>query len=512
MARVNYQTAFEEQIRDADGQTENQQFTAQRAENLESEFILQALNRNADGDASLFIELHRGRFVYDYAADRWFKWGGHYWLEDLTDQVLQKVGDVVDIYEAEAKRQAWLRAKAAREKDGTAERTHRDTETALFKRIKALQSLKRKQEILVLARSGDNTLACTGDEWDKDPWVLAASNGVIDLKTGELRPGRPSDFIKTAAPTEWHGVGEPCPVWEKFMLDIFRGDEELFAFLQRLLGYGITGLSVHHIFVILHGVGRNGKGTMLETLRHVLGDYAMKTESELLLEQNYARQAGSPNSAVLSLRGKRLVWASETSDGRKLDAGRIKELVGGDTLNARPVFGKHHVQFKPSHLLLLMTNSKPSAPASDYALWKRIYLIPFNQSFVDNPQTMNESKADPYLSDKLKAEAPGILAWLVRGCIVWQCVDINPPQIVRLATEEYQKDEDIIGKFLDEKTVQNKNCTTKAGELYKNYKEWCEDNGIYPLNSKRFGTEMKRRYDWQRDRSGIHYIGIEVLV
>lgn len=314
---------FEQQVREADGQTVN---TFEPLEDMQSTDILKALNRNADGDAHLFIELHRGFFLYDCAAGCWYKWSRHNWKEDLTSEVLQAVSNIVELYETEARRQAWLRAKAAKEQNFKGEVQHRENENALLKRMRALQSLNRKQEVLILAKSGRDTLSITGEEWDKDPWSLAVLNGVIDLKAGRLRPGNPTDFIKTAAPTEWRGINEPCYIWERFLSDIFRNNTELMAFIQRLLGYGITGLSTLHIFIILWGLGRNGKGTMLETLRRVLGDLAMKTEAELLLEQKYTRQAGSPNSGVLSLRGRRIVWASETSDGRRLNAGEDKRI------------------------------------------------------------------------------------------------------------------------------------------------------------------------------------------
>jgi putative DNA primase/helicase len=379
---------FEEQLRQADGQP-TWQPTSETIENLQSEIIVKALDKNADGDASLFIQLYKDQFAFDCASKRWYVWAGHSWREDFTGEALQAVTNVVEIYEIETRRQAWLRMKAAKEMDKEAAVVHRGLENNLIKRIRLLQTLPRKQDVLVLARSGKDTLGITGNEWDRNPWILVVSNGVIDLKTGELRPGIPSEFIKTASLTQWRGINEPCPVWEQFISDIFGTHEELAAFVQRLLGYGITGLNILHVFPILYGMGRNGKGTLLETLRCVLGEYAMKTESELLLEQKYSRQAGAPNSAVLSLRGRRIVWASEISDGRKLNTGKVKELVGGDTLNARGVWGKNHVQFEPSHVLLLLTNEKPSAPASDYALWKRIYLIPFTQSFVDDPRAPN---------------------------------------------------------------------------------------------------------------------------
>lgn len=181
-------------------------------------------------------------------------------------------------------------------------------------------------------------------------------------------------------------------------------------------------------------------------------------------------------------------------------------------MNARAVFGKNHIQFEPSHLLLLLTNSKPSAPASDYALWQRIYLVPFLQSFIDDPLAPTESKADPYLSEKLKAEVSGILAWLVRGCLAWQREGLNPPAVVRAATEDYRKDEDIIGRFIDEKFKRGENCRIKASDAYQAFKKWCEENGMHPASGTRFGKEMKQRFDSYQDRDGIFYIGIEVFL
>jgi putative DNA primase/helicase len=254
-------------------------------------------------------------------------------------------------------------------------------------------------------------------------------------------------------------------------------------------------------------MGRNGKGTLLETVKTVLGELALKTEAELLLEQKQARQAGAPNSSVLSLRGRRIVWASETSDGRRLNTGKLKELAGGDTLNARGVWGKHHVEFAPSHLLLLLTNSKPAAPASDYALWQRVHLIPFERAFVDDPKAPNESKADPYLGDKLKAEASGILAWLVRGCLTWQKEGLNPPDVVRAATANYKDDEDILGHFIEERCIMGEACHVRAGELYQAWKIWADTNGT-SLSGKIFGMEIKRRFKPDSDKAGNYYIGI----
>lgn len=475
---------------------------------LPSDEIMKYLGRNQDGDAKLLARLLKNRFIFDHAAGRWYIFNGNFWQEDLTGEALQSVGEAVEIYESEYQRQAWLRLKAIKENNKHEEDTCKDNMTCLINRIKSLQSLKWKRDVLVLACSGKETLGITGMEWDKLKMEVVCTNGIVNLKDGTLRQGKPEDYVKTAAPTEWRGIDEPCPIWEQFLGDIFGGNSALITFIQRLFGYGITGLAILHIFVILWGIGRNGKGTLLETLRCVLGDYTMKTESEILLEQKYGRQAGAPNSAILSLRGRRIVWASETSDNGKLNASKVKELAGGDTLNAREVYGKHQIQFEPSHLLLLITNHKPIIPANDYAIWNRIHLIPFEWSFVDNPVARYEKKKDPYLSDKLKKEASGILAWIVRGCIAWQREGLNPPEIVMAATESYRKDEDLIGQFIDERLILGDTCKAKAGETYKAYKSWCEDNGLHSISPNRFGTEIKSRFESYKDRNGTFYVGV----
>ena len=152
--------------------------------------------------------------------------------------------------------------------------------------------------------------------------LLGCSNGVIDLTSGEHRPGRPTDYIKTFAPTPWLGLDAPAPLWAQFLAEIFAGDQELISYIQRLLGYGITGKTTEHILPIFYGPhGRNGKGTLLETVGRVLGEIAGPIEAEMLLLQTHPRQGGAPTSDIMALRGRRLVWASETGEGRHLDGG-----------------------------------------------------------------------------------------------------------------------------------------------------------------------------------------------
>jgi putative DNA primase/helicase len=474
-------------------------------------YILDALGKNEDGDARLYIEQNKDRFLYDVAAGRWYKWAGHYWQKDTLGEATRAIDSVIELYAQESQRQAWQRLqseKAGRTDDA---KRHKEIQDSLLKRIRALQTINRKENILTLARTGRDSLANKGDKWDQGPWRLACKNCVIDLKTGNLESGNSDDFIKTVAPIEYNGIDTPAPIFERFIFDIFNGDQELILFIQRLLGYGITGLTNWHVYPIFYGPqGRNGKGTLLEIIKYVLGDLAYKARSETLLESRHTPQRGSADADTLAFKGKRIIWASETSDGRRLNASRIKELCGGDTLNARAVYGRDPVEFSPTHLLILLTNERPQATASDAALWERILLIPFDVRFVDNPKGQNERKADHELLDKLKLEAPGILAWLVRGCLLWQRDGLNPPDCVKAATREYQKEEDLIERFLNDRCLIGPTYEIQAGILYKIYQTWADEMGLKPMTGIRFGKEILQRFDSYQKRH-VFYIGLGLL-
>ena len=474
--------------------------------------VLDALARNEDGDAWLFQEFHKRRFCYDTAAGRWYVWTGHYWEKDFLDEATRAIDAVIDVYAEEAKRQSWQRGQAEKARRKEDAKHLENVEKEFYKRIRVLQSIARKEHVLKLARTGADSLAIRGDEWDRDPWLLGVRNGVIDLRTGALRQGRPEDFIKTAAPVDYMGLDAPAPTWKSFVSDISGDNHDLPDYLQKLFGYGITGLTTWHVYPIFYGPqGRNGKGTLLETVKNVLGDFAHKARSETLLESRHAPQRGSADADTLSFRGKRIIWASETSEGRKLNASRIKELCGGDTLNARAVYGRDPIEFSPSHLLILLTNDRPQAPASDAALWERIHLIPFNVRFVDDPRGPNEKKADHDLIEKLKKEGPGILSWMIRGCLDWQREGLNPPETVTAATNEYRKNEDLVEKFISERCLIGPTNEVRAGVLYKAYRNWAEQIGLIPINGVRFGKEMRARFDHDDEKRHVFYIGVALL-
>ena len=471
-----------------------------------------ALYNGEDGDAYLFARLNAGAWVYDYALERWYCYRNHTWQLDEVGQAIAQVQGVIDLYLQASSEQTDLAREARKKGEGGLEKHYEELAKKLMERARKLQGLARKKKVLELARSGDGTLGIDGKQWDTDPWVLGCPNGVIDLKTGELRSGRPDDYIKTVCPTPYLGPDTPCPAWEKFLAEVFGGDEDLVGYVRRLFGYSILGLCVEHVFPVLQGQGRNGKGTMLETLRAVLGPLAGPIDAEMLLDQYQHRSAAQPSPDIVDLRGKRLVWASETDEGRKLSLSRIKWLTGGDTLKGRPPNGKVMIEFVPTHTLVLLTNPLPHAPGDDYALWERIRIIHFPYSFVDEPRTEHERPKDKFLPDALRAEASGILSWLVRGCLEWQREGLGTADAITAETRKYQGEEDLVGQFLADRTLADPGGQVSAAGLYAEYRKWCLTSGLPVKSSTWFGKQLRKRPEIDSVKSGVvYYLGL-VLV
>ena len=451
----------------------------QEAMTFSSEKIVECLYRNQIGDADLFQEIYRGHYLYDHAAGRWYKWAAHYWEQDKNESSVAAVQGVSAVYESELKKVSWrVNSAAARGKpDEEAEILEKD----LRKRIILLQTRSRIMDVLALARTGDKGLGTDGEHWDSNPMLLGCLNGIVNLEDGSFRDGKPSDMIKTVCPVIWEGIDAPASRWERFQLEICDNNEQLVAFKQRLYGYCITGKITEQRYPICYGRGRNGKGVELETIKEVTGDYTGVLPIESIIQQKHGNTPGGARSDLIALQGKRLIYSAESADGNRLNVSKMKSLTGGDSISARAVYGKNQITFKPTHKLLLQTNYKPLIPADDYAAWQRVLLIPYNLSFVDEPKAPNERKKDPNLKTKLEKELSGILAWLVRGCLEWQKQGLNPPEIVKAATENYRNENDSLSDFI-------KSCCEETGEtqakvLFDAYKDFCEESGKHPLNS-----------------------------
>src|SRR6266498_66479 len=454
------------------------------------------LDREQMGDAELFACRFCDRVIFDHAAKSWFIWRGNYWERDRT-------GETFSLLSNRISREYWqagLEAYKANDQEG---------EKKYTARAKALLKKRYVTDVLYLAEMQEG-LKLSGDEWDANPLSLGVGNGVIDLTTGEHRPGQPTDYLRMHAPTDWLGLDQPAPRWEQFLQEAFDCETDLINFMQRLLGYCITGLTTEHRLPILFGEGRNGKGTLLETIAYVLGsDFTHATQADSLMDTK--RDGAGAQPFVIALRGRRLVWASESKDGQRINAGLVKQLTGGDTITTRALY-ENVVTFKPSHKVMLMTNSKPHINAEDLAMWDRVLLIPFKNRFIDNPSKAGEYKQDKDLPEILKSEASGILAWLVRGCLQWQAEGLNPPAMVIAATDEYRGEEDTLGEFISDCLIVGDGKQAQSQDIYTRYVQWAKDSGIDPMNRIALGRKLTRRFGTpQRTARGNVYSGLGVL-
>lgn len=471
-------------------------------------FLGECYDREELGDGELFAHLYNGRIVYDHAENAWYFWErGHYRRDDTEQVKLLYSGQVAAQYLEGAAVLIRLASEATAAGNKAQADAFSDLAQAFTRRARQLQKKHRATNALDYAAA---VLGVKGDIWDICPALLPVANGVVDLATGQLRLGQPEDYIRTYAPYEWRGLDEPCPRWARFVVEIMGGDEGNAEFLQRLLGYGISGLATEHKFPILWGeTGRNGKDTLVESLGYALGPLAGAVTKDVIIDPGGRNYSGAPAPHILDLRGKRLVWASEPREGARLDAAQVKLITGGGRLKGRGVYEKSFVEWQPTHLAMLITNPRPHAPADDLALWERLLLIPFTQRFVDSPRGQNEHTADKGLRAKLRTEAAGILAWLVRGYMAWRAEGLNPPTEVTQATAEYRQSEDTLTQFLSEQYTPQSGAVVTANDLYLTYMSWCTAWGINPMSGRTFGEKMKNRLPWQRTTAGVVYIGIK---
>ena len=461
--------------------------------------IWQAVRDDESGDARLFHALYGDRLAYDHSVGQWFLWNGHSWIEDVIGVIRPLIESHVGGCYLDVART--LHQKMAAASDDVEKQKIQGMIASVQKRAGLLHTLKRLNIVETLARF---YFGLTGNEWDMQPYLLAVQNGVIDLKTGDLIDGCPAQYLRKVAPICYDGITTPAP------------HAAIPAYLARLFGYGMLGLVREAVLPILWGaMGRNGKDTMLKAIVRVLGSHVGAMGNDVLIASGRGRDAGAASAHLMDLHGKRMVWASEPEDGQRFSIGQAKLLTGGGQINARAPHAKRNVTWNPTHLMLLLTNHKPKAPADEDAFWSRVQLIPFQFRFLSDHALTgapNERLADPDLDAKLAAEAAGILAWLVRGCLEYQRVGIQPPAVVQAATDEYRNDEDTFGDFLDDSCFIGEHATVAASVLFSAYQHWASINGYkHPMDNKRFAKRLLDRFTVVRSRTGRQYVGIGLL-
>jgi P4 family phage/plasmid primase-like protien len=411
------------------------------------------------GNAERFVGDHGEDVRYCYPWRRWLVQTGARWERDEAGRVHRLAKETVRGIYREA-----------------ADAEDEDQRKALANHAKKSESETKIRAMIELAKS---ELPVSPDELDADPMLLNVKNGTIDLRTGELREHRREDLITKLAPVEYD-PDAAAPTWGAFLERVLPG-EELREFVQRAVGYSATGDTSEQCMYIHHGPGANGKSTFQETVSSALGDYAIRTPTETLLVK---RAGGIPND-VARLKGARFVTASETEEGRRLAESLVKDLTGQDTISARFMWAEWF-DFKPTHALHLSTNHKPEIRGTDAAIWRRIRLIPW-------AVTIPPAEQDKKLSEKLRGELPGILAWIVRGCSEWLRDGLWAPEEVRQATRAYRAEMDVLAAFLADCCRRDEDEEEFAGELWRAWKRWCEETGEQVGTQKRFGGQLAER-------------------
>ncbi len=475
-----------------------------------SRFVRACLEANELGDGMLYAALQRGRFLYNNTSGRWLRWAGHHWEIDVMEDHLATIEDVVDRYLQEADSVDSEIQEAVRSGDKESQKRLEHVRKSFYGRVKKLRGDRGRRSCILFARTCNQPLALRGDELDLHPWLLPCPNGTIDLQSGKFREGRPDELLSKASPIEWMGLDAPAKAWEAWLLEIFDGDEDLVRYIQRVFGYAIAGLTLEHIFIVLHGRGRNGKGTFVEILNHILGPLSGSIQSEMLLTSRQPRSSAGPSPDIIGLKGLRLAFASETDEGQRFSPAKVKLYTGGDQLVGRSPHDKYEVRFKPTHTLCLLTNHKPHAPGDDFAFWERVHLVPFNLSFVARePVQDNERRARQGVAQELMEEAPGILAWLVRGCLEYQRIGLKPPEAVQEATRQYQRDEDLLADFLEAYCEIGEQLEVGASEIFDKFSDWFEETiSKKGISQKKVGTILSRRFEKVKSMGRYVYKGL----
>jgi putative DNA primase/helicase len=429
------------------------------------------------GYARRLIAVYGDRLRFVPAWNRWLVWDGRRWIHDSTGQAPR-----------------WMKVIARRLTTGALAiegETERKAAMHLARRAESSASVRGA---LTLA-STEPSIVVTPDDLDADPFLLNCTNGTLDLRTGELHPHDPADLLTkmTGAP---YKPGAAGPEFTKF-LEKVQPKKEMRAYIARLLGHGLEGRVVEHVLGIFHGIGRNGKGTLIGAVKSALGDYADAADPDLLT----ARTFDAHPTSTADLYGLRLAILHETDKGRHLAEATVKRLTGGDRLKARRM-REDFWSFDPSHTFLMLTNHKPLISGTDEAIWARLRLVPWNV-------VIPADERDLTLADKLALELAAVLDFLVTGYQEWRARGLDDPAEVMAATEAYRAESDALGRFIDQRCLTGPHFRVRSSELFAAWQKWCAGEGEDPGTQTAFSTILTNMgFDKKHTEIGKFWTGL----
>lgn len=412
------------------------------------------------GNAARLATLFCDDIRYVPAWGQWLIWETTHWQRDTLGRIYQHARSAVSAIYAEA--------------------AQNPVHAARLGRWAITSEGRARMEAMVVLAQTEPGIAVLHEALDADRWKLNCRNGTLELKTGQLAAHDRADLITRRIEVTYDPQA-PCPRWRAFLTRIFAGDDELITYVQRLVGYSLTGDISEQCLAFAYGVGKNGKSTFFRVLLTLLGAYAQQASSELIM----LRQNDTIPVDVARLVGVRLVVTSEIEGGRRMAESKVKDLTGGDRLVAR-FMRQDLFEFDPTHKLWIYGNHKPIIRGADEGIWRRIRLIPFTVIIPPDER-------DPHLAEALLDELPGILNWAVQGCLDWQRHGLGHSQAVEQATAGYHEEMDILADFIVDCCEVGPHYGASAAELHAAYLNWCVMNGESPVSQTLFGRMLSER-------------------
>ncbi len=416
----------------------------------EAEGIVEAPAEYSDDALALRFTEKYDDLRYTAAYSEWRRWDGSRWVEDDSLQIFDRARLV------------------CREAAGECAKAN------VAQRITSAQTVAAVER---LARY-DRRHAATVDQWDENLWILNTPAGTVDLTNGTLRPSDRRDHCTKSTAV---APGGACPTWIAFLDIVTGGDKELQAYLRRVCGYSLTGSIRDHAMFFLFGSGANGKSVFTATHSGILGDYATVAP----IESFTSSQNEHHPTDLAALQGARLVISTETEDGRRWAESKLKSLTGGDKIAAR-FMRQDFFEFTPQFKLLISGNHKPGIRTVDESMARRMNLVPFGV-------TIPPKERNPKLTQELRAEWPGVLEWMIEGCLEWQRIGLTPPAAVTRATVDYLVAEDSLATWMSDRCDRNPQSWTSAKALFESWKSWAESAGEYVGSQKRFSQNLEAR-------------------
>ena len=492
-------------------------------------YVIGAVEIAKDGQQGVgrwLARTYQDRLRFDRSCNQWFIYDSPVWKPDicgnafrLLDWLRIGLSDASTIirYELKKERDAEQYDPGADKYEGVFSKGLRqfasgprakleDLTSLLSKTRQELTQTAYRRECLNFAKQGDKEhdgLSIDGTQWNRNDNLVGCLNGILDLDTGELKTGTPEDFISYQAPVNFNPEAE-CPTFEKFVREILDADDELYYFVRRLFGLCLLGDGKQkERIVIMHGRGRNGKGTLMDIIHHVLGnDYAGKIDPSLLL--GHKDKTARAGVELHSLKDKRLVYTEESNEGAKLNSASVKQITGGSQLLGRALYSSPTL-FTSRLMLFFETNSLPELSSSDYGLDQRMIRLDFPFSYVENPVRPFEKKLDPSLPATLRSEAEGIFNWMVRGYADYlsRGKKLDIPKAIEDLNKEYSKDFDTVSYYLEKYCTIGDDLRVSSAELYENYEMHMRNDDKEKLGKQTFFRELKdRKFERRMDGYG----------